>query len=48
MRDWVVALHARSTIRLKGEEVPEIRAIPASTIPLKALRLRNAFSKVSG
>jgi hypothetical protein len=48
MRDWVVALHARSTIRLKGEEVLEIKATPASTIPLKALRLRNAYSKVYG
>ena len=48
MRDWVVMLHARSSARLTGDERVQVNASTASTAPVKAVRVRNAFSPFDG
>jgi hypothetical protein len=48
MREWVVMVHARSAVRLVGDERVEVVASPESTVLLTAIRLRNAFADVGG
>src|SRR5215212_7470099 len=48
MREWIVMLRARSSVRLTGKDILNIEARPASTEPVVAVRLRNAFAEVDG
>jgi hypothetical protein len=48
MREWVVILQARSTVRLKDDEILHIEASPQSTVPLVGIRLRNRLSNLDG
>lgn len=46
MREWVVLLQARSTIRLRDDHVVHVEAGPASTAPILDIRVRNSLSKI--
>lgn len=48
LREWVVMLRARSSIRLRGDPHVVIDASPQSTGPVTAVRLRNSYTAVDG
>src|SRR5690348_7906449 len=47
-REWVVLMHARSAVRLRGDAIVAIAADEQSTAPVTALRLRNGFFQLDG
>jgi hypothetical protein len=46
-REWVVMLHARSTIRLRDDPHVVINPDSSSTGPVLGVRIRNTFSKIT-
>src|SRR5689334_15412290 len=44
-REWIVMLHARSSVRLRGDAIVYVNAAEDSTAPVNTVRLRNAFFK---